>query len=150
MAADPLDLLYLLFDTARLLRIEAGRRARARGLAKAEFSALAILARHPGLTQRELAERLNVEPVTVARLLDRLTARGWVERRPDPRDRRVWRLHPGPEAEPVTREIAATLRDLARRLTEGLAPRAADGLADGLSHIGAALAADAPELREVA
>ncbi len=155
MAQDPLDLLYLLFDTARLLRIEAGKRARARGLARGEFSALAILARAPGITQRELAQRLDVEPITVARLLDRLAARGLVERRPDPRDRRVWRLHPGPEAGKMTAAITAALADMALHLTDGLHPRAMDGLAAGLRHISGVLAPEAsashpPLLQEVA
>ncbi len=149
MPQDPLDLLYLLFDTARLLRIEAGARARARGLARGEFSTLAILARAPGLTQRELAQRLDVEPITVARLLDRLAARGLVERRPDPRDRRVWRLHPGPQAAPLTTAVTDALADLSRQLTAGLKPAALDGLAAGLHHISAVLD-PAPALREVA
>jgi DNA-binding MarR family transcriptional regulator len=149
MPPDPLDLLYLLFDTARLLRIEAGARARARGLARGEFSTLAILARNPGLTQRELAQRLDVEPITVARLLDRLAARGLVERRPDPRDRRVWRLHPGPQAAAVTAGITEALGELSRQLTAGLKPATLDGLAAGLAHISAVLD-PAPNLQEVA
>lgn len=158
MPAEPLNLLYLLFDTARLLRIEAGRRARARGLGRGEFAALAVLTRAPGLTQRELAQRLDVEPITVARLLDRLALRGLVERRPDPRDRRVWRLHPGPDAGPLTASVSAEVSDLARHLTEGMAPPALDGLTAGLHHVAGVLAAQAaahgqagtPAMQEVA
>ncbi|MGH7042503.1 MAG: MarR family winged helix-turn-helix transcriptional regulator [Acetobacteraceae bacterium] len=153
MPTDPLDLLHLLFDVARLLRAESGRRARARGLGRGEFAALAVLARVPGLTQRELAERLDVEPITVARLLDRLALRGLVERRPDPRDRRVWRLHLGRDAGALTAATAEELADLARHLAEGMDPRALEGVMSGLRHVAAALAAPAPErhaLREVA
>ena len=141
MPADPLDLLYLLFDTARLLRIEAGRRARTRGLSRGEFAAMAVLTRVPGLTQRELAQRLDVEPITVARLLDRLALRGLIERRPDPRDRRVWRLHPGPEAGSMSLSVTAEIGALARQLTEGMAPAAREGLTEGLGHISRTLAA---------
>ncbi len=139
MPAEPLDLIYSLFDAARLLRVEAGRRARARGLARGEFAALAVLARAPGLTQRELAQRLDVEPITVARLLDRLEVRGLVERRPDPRDRRVWRLHPGPDAGPLTAAVTAEMADLSRQLTAEMKPSARDGLTVGLRHVAAAL-----------
>ena len=141
MSADPLDLLYLLSDIARLLRAESGRRARARGLGRAEFAALAVLARAPGVTQRELAERLDVEPITVARLLDRLAARGLVERRPDPRDRRVWRLHLGPESGTLNAATAEELADLARHLAEGMEPVALKGVMAGLRHVAGVLAA---------
>jgi len=59
---------------------------------------LVRLERQPGLSQKELAELLEVEPITVARLADRLAARGLLERRPDPADRRIWRLHLLPAA----------------------------------------------------
>lgn len=153
MPPDPLDLLHLLFDVARLLRAESGRRARARGLGRAEFAALAILARMPGLTQRELAERLDVEPITVARLLDRLAARGLVERRPDPRDRRVWRLHLGPESGALTATTGEELADLARHIAEGMDPATLSGLTAGLHHVAAVLGtptAEAQTLSEVA
>jgi MarR family transcriptional regulator, transcriptional regulator for hemolysin len=147
MPAEPLDLLYLLFDAARLLRVEAGRRARAGGLGRGEFAALAVLTRAPGLTQRELAERLDVEPITVGRLLDRLGRRGLVERRPDPRDRRVWRLHPGPQAGALTASVTAELADLALQLTDGMPAPTRAGLAAGLNHISGVLAAQATARR---
>ena len=139
MQADPLDLLHLLFDTARLLRAEAGRRARARGLSRGAFGVLAALARAPGITQRELAERLDMEPITVARLLDRLQARRLVERRPDPRDRRVWRLHLGPEADGPAAVAAAEVEDLAHQLGATMDPLARQDLIAGLRQIAAAL-----------
>ena len=62
-------------------------------MTRAQWGILIWLERQPGISQKELAELLEVEPITVARLIDRLEARGMVERRPDPRDRRIWRLH---------------------------------------------------------
>ena len=62
-------------------------------MTRAQWAILIWLERQPGLSQKELAEILEVEPITVARLIDRLEERGMVERRPDPRDRRIWRLH---------------------------------------------------------
>ncbi len=139
MQADPLDLLHLLFATARLLRAEAGRRARARGLSRGAFGVLVVLAGAPGITQRELAERLDVEPVTIARLLDRLQAQRLVERRPDPRDRRVWRLHLGPESSGLAAVTAAEVEDLARHLSTSMDPLTRQGLMAGLRHIAAVL-----------
>lgn len=151
MPPDPLDLLRLLLDTTRLLRSEAARRARALGLNRGEFGALAVLTRLPGITQRELAERLDVEPITVARLLDRLALRGLVERRPDPRDRRVWRLHLRPDAEPLTGAVQAELIALAERLTEGMEPSARQSLTAGLRHIAVLLSPTASaDLQQVA
>ena len=151
MPPDPLDLLRLLFDTTRLMRSEAARRARALGINRAEFTALAVLTRIPGITQRELAERLDVEPITVARLLDRLALRGLVERRPDPRDRRVWRLHLRPEATALSEAVQTELVALAARLTEGMEPATRQSLTAGLRHIAAILAPAAPpDLRQVA
>ena len=78
------DLLFLIHDVARLVRQEADRRARAHGMTRAQWVILIWLERQPGLSQKELAEILEVEPITVARLIDRLEARGMVERRADP------------------------------------------------------------------
>ena len=84
---------------------------------------LARLGRRPGMTQRELAEILEVEPITVGRLVDRLEARGLVERRADPADRRVWRLHPTPAAAPLLAGTAAAREAFDLEATRGLARR---------------------------
>jgi MarR family transcriptional regulator, transcriptional regulator for hemolysin len=111
------DLLFLLHDVARLLRHEADRRAGAHGMTRAQWVILFWLQRQPGLSQKELAEILEVEPITVARLIDRLQGRGMVERRPDARDRRVWRLHLLPPAGPVLDELHAEREDMLRMST---------------------------------
>jgi DNA-binding MarR family transcriptional regulator len=107
------DILFLLHDVARHLRLDADRRAGFHGLTRAQWVILFWLDRECGLTQKEMAERLEVEPITVARQIDRLEERGLVERRSDPSDRRVWRLHLLPPARPLLdilrRERAATL-----------------------------------------
>jgi DNA-binding MarR family transcriptional regulator len=105
---------------ARLVRTEADKRARAHGMTRAQWLILINLQKQPGLLQKELAEVLDVEPITVARLVDRLEARGMVERRSDPMDKRCWRLHLTPEAEPLLGEIEAQLNDLAGFLTDGM------------------------------
>jgi len=107
--------MFLLHDVARLIRVDADKRARAHGMTRAQWGILIWLERQPGLSQKELAEILDVEPITVARLIDRLEARDMVERRPDPKDRRIWRLHICAPAHPVLREI-----DRQRALMRGL------------------------------
>jgi len=98
---------------ARLIRTEADKRARAHGMTRAQWTILINLELQPGLLQKELAELLEVEPITVARLVDRLEARGMVERRGDPTDRRCWRLHLTDASRPLMSEIDAQLTDLA-------------------------------------
>ena len=87
------DIIAAIVTLARLIRTEADKRARAHGMTRAQWTILVNLEKQPGLLQKELAEILEVEPITVARLVDRLEARGMVERRADPTDRRCWRLH---------------------------------------------------------
>jgi DNA-binding MarR family transcriptional regulator len=108
------DLLLLLHDVARLMRVEADRQARKHGLTRAKWALLLSLERNPGLSQKEIADLLEVEPISVARLVDGLAAQQLVERRPDAADRRIWRLHLLPAAAPVLREVKEMRAELAR------------------------------------
>lgn len=114
------DLLLLLHDVARLLRTRFDQRARSKGMTRAQWVILARVNATPGLSQNELASILEVEPISVGRLIDRLQARGLVERRPDPSDRRIWRLHLLPAAEPVLEEISKARDILGDQLLEGV------------------------------
>ncbi len=114
------DLLTNVVILARLIRTEADRRARAHGMTRAQWQLLIRLETQPGILQKELAEILEVEPITVARLVDRLEARGMVERRADPMDRRCWRLHLTEQSRPLLGEIDVQLTDMARSLCAGL------------------------------
>ncbi len=117
---DEPDLLVLLHDVARLIRIEADRRARVHGTTLAQWKLLLWLDRSPGLTQKEVADLLEVEPISVARLVDRLEASGLVERRADAEDRRVWRLHASPGAVASIGKIRVQRAELADALTGGI------------------------------
>lgn len=99
------DPLILLHDVARMMRTRFDQFARTRGLTRAQAIILSRLSRQPGLSQNEMAAICEVEPITVGRLIDRLEARGLVERRSDPSDRRIRRLHLLPAAEPLLAEI---------------------------------------------
>src|SRR3954447_25460282 len=94
---------FLLHDVARLLRTRFDQRARVLGLSRAQWSVLAHLSRNEGIRQNALADILEVEPITLARLLDRLEESGMVERRVDPNDRRARRLFVCPAAPPLPR-----------------------------------------------
>jgi MarR family transcriptional regulator for hemolysin len=133
------DLLFLLNDVARLLRVDADKRARQHGMTRAQWAILIWLERQPGLSQKELSEILEVEPITVARLIDRLQARGMVERRPDPRDRRIWRLHLLPPACSVLREIDHQRADMTRMVTVGIDEDSIEHMTEALMRMKATL-----------
>ena len=137
------DLMFLLHDVARLLRVDADKRARAHGMTRAQWGILIWLERQPGLSQKELAEFLEVEPITVARLIDRLESRGMVERRPDPKDRRIWRLHLSPPAIPVLREIDRQREQMREMVTSGLDETAIDTMTEALQTMKLTLIHDA-------
>ena len=105
-------LLSLLQDVARLTRAEADKRARVHGMTRAQWGLMSRLSRYPGLSQKELADMLEVEPISVARMVDRLEANGLLERRADASDRRIWRLHLLPAAEPMLKKMAALAEEL--------------------------------------
>ena len=111
-----------LVETSRLLRAVVEQRLKPHGMTRAQWVILIWLDRQPGLSQKELAELVEVEPITVARLIDRLEARGLVERRADRSDRRVWRLHLTEAATPVLAEVAEVRSDLYRLATAGVEP----------------------------
>jgi DNA-binding MarR family transcriptional regulator len=87
------DVGFLISDTARLLRRAFDERARSLGITRPQWRVLTLLGRFGGCTQAMLADRLDVEPITAARMIDRLQEAGLVERCADPNDRRAWRLH---------------------------------------------------------
>jgi len=100
---------FLISDISRLMRKRFDERARLIGVTRAQWRTLSMLKRHEGSNQGMLAELLEIEPITVGRMIDRLEEAGLVERRRDPADRRVWRIHLTDKAQPVL----AQLRSLA-------------------------------------
>ncbi len=112
---------YTLTDVARLLRTVFERRVRSLGLTRAQWVVIARVHRHPGLSQTEIADLLEIEKATAGRLIDRMELKGWLERRADPNDRRVNRLHLTHEAEQLHGLIwpiaEATVEDALRDLS---------------------------------
>jgi len=136
------DMISAIVTLARLVRTEADKRARTQGMTRAQWTLLLNLERQPGLLQKELAELLEVEPITVARLVDRLEARGMVERRADPTDRRCWRLHLTCNSRPLMSEIGAQLEDLAAIATDGLDDAAVAAVAGAVARMRDAVATE--------
>jgi len=123
---------FLINDIARLMRRNFDRRAQTIGLSRAQWQVLARLARFEGITQVELADMLEITPITLGRLIDRLEANGWVERRNCPDDRRARRLFLTGKAHPMLErmwELAGETRDEA---LAGVAPEMRESLIDSL------------------
>src|SRR6201994_1561978 len=114
------ELLVELYDVPRLMRPRFDRWARAYGMTRAQGVILARLSRQPGMTQNEMAGLCEVEPITIGRLVDRLEARGLLERRLDPAARVTRRLHLLPPAEPILKAIQAYKAELFQEVTEDL------------------------------
>ena len=133
MQAFDRDLLIILHDVARALRTRFDQRARAtHAMTRAQWIILSRLERQPGMSQNEMAAICEVEPITVARLIDRLEARGLVERRSDPSDRRIRRLHLLPAAKPILQTINAARESMNARITAGLDVKTRNTLIDAL------------------
>ena len=94
---------FLLHDVARLLRkrFEQSARYAGLGLTRSQWQVMALLAKNEGIHQGALADLLEVEPITLVRILDRLQALDLIERRPHAKDRRIWLLYLKPSAGPV-------------------------------------------------
>lgn len=111
---------FLLYDAARLMRRDFDRRARSLGLSRAQWSVLAHLARNEGVKQAELADLLDVQPITLARQIDRLERSGLVRRCPDPEDRRVRRLYLSELAGPILAQLRVLGRETRAEALRGL------------------------------
>ncbi|HEY4164662.1 MAG TPA: MarR family transcriptional regulator [Dongiaceae bacterium] len=92
---------FILHDVARLLRKRFEQRAKGMGLTRSQWQTLAYLNLNEGIHQGGLAEILEIEPITLVRILDKLEERGLIERRQHPTDRRIWLLYLRDEARPL-------------------------------------------------
>ncbi|MFM1815025.1 MAG: hypothetical protein RLZ98_1720 [Pseudomonadota bacterium] len=111
----------LLHDVAHLLRTVIDREALPHNLTRAQWLTLEILEKSQGLTQVELAERLELGNPAVGRLIDRLEERGFVERRADPADRRIKRVYlRGETALPILDELREVADDVRDKALKGL------------------------------
>ena len=111
---------FLIHDVSRMMRNWFDSRAQHLGLTRAQWRVLIQLSAREGASQRELAEILELDTVTLGRHIDRLERDDWLERRPDPDDRRVWRLYLTPAARPTLDEMEALAIELQEAAMAGL------------------------------
>ena len=116
------SLAFLLHDLSRQFRYRFDSRARVLGVTRTQWRALLVLARREGLSQSELADLLEVERITLCRMVDRLAEAGFVERRADPHDRRIWRLHLTPSAHGIVGQLTEIGADLEEQALSPLSP----------------------------
>ena len=130
-------------DVARLLRTAFDRRVRRLGITRAQWLVLTRLHRHPGASHSELADMMEVEKATAGRMIDRLVANGWVERRAQPGDRRVKRVYLTPEAERVHKRIWRVAEDTVETALADLSGRESKQLFALLQRVKATLVSGA-------
>lgn len=111
---------FTIMDVARLIKTYADQRARQFGISRAQWAVLIRIERTEGMKQSELAEMLDLQPISLTRLLDRLADNGLIERRADPNDRRANRLYLKPAAKPLLEQLAALGTDMMGTVLEGL------------------------------
>ena len=140
---------FLLNDVARLMRTRFDREARDLGLTRAQWRVMMYLRRHEGARQNELAGLLEVENVTLGRHIDRLEESGWVERRSDPSDRRVWLLYLADKSMPILDKLAVVLIETRETALTGFSAQERDELIETLLRIKVNLA-DADEADTIA
>ena len=110
-------------ETAHALRKAFDRRAVGLGVTRAQWKVLFRLEREPGLRQIELADRLDIEPITLSRIVDRLEEAELVERVADPADRRAWRLHVTAKAQPLIEKLHALADEMIAYAFAGIDPQ---------------------------
>ena len=138
---------YLIADTGRLIRKAFDERARVIGITRSQWRLLGNLMRQPGLKQMQLAELLEVEPISLSRMVDRLQDAGMVERRADPNDRRAWCLFLTEKAEPLILQLRSVSDGLHEQALAGFVEAEREVLDELLERIRANLngSDDAPE-----
>jgi MarR family transcriptional regulator, transcriptional regulator for hemolysin len=105
MEVNPPRLAFLLHDVARLLKKRLEQNSERSGLTRSQWQILTYLAQNEGINQKGLAELIEIEPITLGRIVDKLETLGLIERHPHPTDRRTWHLHLMPAARPKLEQV---------------------------------------------
>ena len=124
---------FILNDVARLLRTYADHRAAQFGITRAQWVVLVRVQRSEGLNQSELAEILDLQPITLTRLLDKLCDSGLIERRPDPADRRAKRLFLTAAARPLLERLAVLGEETMANTLAGVEPEGVEQMVSKLA-----------------
>ena len=126
---------FVLYETARLYGKRFDQKARALGLSRAQCHVLFRLNIDEGENQARIAELLEMEPISLARLVDRMEEAGWVERRPDPNDRRARLLYLTSKAKPVFERMVTVGMDTRAEAQAGMSAAERDKLIDLLLRV---------------
>jgi MarR family transcriptional regulator for hemolysin len=118
-----MNFLFSLGELSRLVRAYADRQAARYGITRAQWAVLAKVERSEGMKQSELAELMEMQPITLTRLIDKLCDNGWIERRGDDTDRRVNRLYLKKAARPLLGKLAGLRSELTATALEGISPQ---------------------------
>jgi MarR family transcriptional regulator for hemolysin len=143
------NLAWEIAETAHALRRSYDRRAAELGVTRAQWRVLAWLSREPGLRQIDLADKLDVEAITLCRIIDRLEEAGLVERQPDPEDRRAWRLRVTEKAKPVVEDLKRLATELAQTAFAGLGEGGTEEMRASLKRIRGNLCAAMTKSKQV-
>jgi DNA-binding MarR family transcriptional regulator len=135
---------FVLFETSRLMSTRFDQRAKGLGLTRAQCHVIVHLTRQEGINQARLAELLELEPISLARCLDRMEQAGWIERRLDPTDRRARLLYMTDKAKPVFERILEVGYQVRMEALSGLSPDERDRLLGLLQRVRANLADKGP------
>jgi MarR family transcriptional regulator for hemolysin len=130
-----MNFLFALGELQRLVRAYADKQAARYGITRAQWAVLAKLERTEGLKQSELAEQMEMQPITLTRLIDRLCDNGWIERRSDDTDRRVNRLYLRKAARPLLGKLSGLRSELTATALDGISPSDAQRLLTQLETI---------------
>jgi MarR family transcriptional regulator, transcriptional regulator for hemolysin len=115
------EILFQLGDVARAMRTFIDQCARRHGMTRAQWAVLLRLHRHEGMTQAEMAESLEIQPISLVRLVDRLCEQKLVERRPHPSDRRANRLYLTPKGRTTLERLDPLAREISGHVLSGFA-----------------------------
>ena len=130
-----MNFLFALGEVQRLMRAYADKEAARYGITRAQWAVLAKVERSEGLKQTELAEQLEMQPITLTRLIDKLCDNGWIERRGDNNDRRVNRLYLKKAARPLLGKLAGLKSEITAAALAGISPTEAERLVAQLESI---------------
>lgn len=130
-----MNFLFTLGELQRLVRAYADKQAARHGITRAQWAVLAKVERTEGLKQTELAEQMEMQPITLTRLVDKLCNNGWIERRGDETDRRVNRLYLRKAARPLLGKLSGLRSEITMMALEGINPTDAHRLLDQLDLI---------------
>ena len=120
MSAMSDSIAFLTSDLSRLMRRRFDERARLIGVTRTQWRVLKFLQRGEGINQGGLAELLEVEPISLCRMIDRLEESGLVERRRDPKDRRAWQIYLTERARPLLNDLATISEELLASALAGI------------------------------